>query len=54
MKLLNDGGDGGRGGGRGNPSLLLLLPFLLNPVFSFCNTSSLFCILKSTPGVGFF
>ena len=51
MKLLNDGEDGGR---RGNPPLLLLLSFLLNPIFSFRNTSSLFRILKSTPGVGFF
>ena len=51
MKLLNDGGDGGR---RGNPPLLLLLSFLLNSIFSFRNTSSLFRILKSTPGVGFF
>ena len=48
MKLLNVGEDG-EGGGN-----LPLLLFLLNLLLSFCNASSLFYILKSTPGVGAF
>ena len=48
MTLLNDGGDGGGGG---KPPLLLL-SFLLNPILSFRNASSPFCILKSVPGGG--
>ena len=48
MTLLNDGGDGGGGG---KPPLLLL-SFLLNPILSFRNVSSPFCILKSVPGRG--
>ena len=48
MKLLNVGKDD-RGGS--NPLLLL---FLLNLLLLFCNASSLFCILESTPDVGGF
>ena len=48
MKLLNVRKDGGGGS---NPSLLL---FLLNLLLSFRNAFSLFCKLKSTPGVGAF
>ena len=47
IRLLNVGGDGG---GKGAPLLLSMLTLLLH----FRNASNVFCISKSTPGLGAF